>query len=533
MVRRRMYEDPTRFPHPLLPSTSTGRCAVRLRVILALAVMAATVTATAPVSAAAPVATTVTVDMAGTNQELNNPARYQNQQSALPPGDLASVEAINAKITRVWLSPDAKLKKRGWATKYRIFDQAAEHSRRIMVVLLPCDKLFERPDPTECLRRTEEGLRHFKKRYPTIKYVEFYNELDMEMTAAAYYRWYQRGYEIVNRVNADLTPKIRIRVGGPSASSLKYCEMTDTGWFKDFLQAYAEDSAPGKKLDFISYHSYNLAQKGLDACDNPVFPPHAEQEKRMLSDLLGRLGVPRDTPIYVTESGLFAGAGTGTTVDNQPNPSALDQQIQAAGMATLGMYYTLGEMDAPFHWGFNHDTWDRKSMFVDDVDGAVLPYYNVVRMQTMLKSRLLRGTTVSTAPYHGRGITVFATADDTGLAAMVTNYQAFDRAEEHSVTFDPGLLPWTGRSVRFERYLIDATHSNYNANPARAGLEKVEDFVFAPDATFRRGFPARPNSVSLVVYTPLPLTSETEDPPFTAAGGPATASLTPSQAAAG
>ncbi|MBU2666292.1 hypothetical protein KOI35_22575 [Actinoplanes bogorensis] len=465
------------------------------------------IAATAPGSTPpAPATTTVTIDPTGPSRLLNNPAWYQNQQSALPPGDFRSVASLSVQITRVWLSPDAILTKDGWASKYRLLDQAAAYSHRIMLVILPCDKLFEKADPGECLTRTEEGLKHFKERYPSIGYVEFYNELDTEMTATDYYHWYRRGYEMVNRVNAELAPSIPVEVGGPSASGFRYCETSDSGWIKDFLQAYAEDPAPGKRLDFISYHSYNLAQKELDACRQPVFPPHAALEKTMLSDLLGRLGLPTDIPVYVTESGLFAGPKTGTTVDNRPNPPALDQQIQAAGMATIDMYYTLGGMDAQFHWGFNHDTWDRKSMFVDDVDGAVLPYFSMVRMQTMLKRNLLTDTAVDSAPYNGRGINVLATADESGLAAMVTNYQAFDRTDEHSVTFDPGVLPWAGRRIRFERYLIDATHSNYNANPDRAGLEKVEDFVFAAGADLRRSFPARPNSVSLVVYTPLSAT---------------------------
>lgn len=297
-----------------------------LRVIVASAVMVTAVPAAAArapqAGTVAPVASTVTVDRAGPGRPFNNPVRYQNQISPLPPRNLASVTAVGPSITRVWLSPDAKLAAGGWAAKYPVFDQVAEHSGRIMVVLLPCHGLFTTPDPTECLTRTEEGLRHFKERYPTLEYVEFYNELDMTPVAPDYYRWYRRGYEMVNRVNAGLTPGIPLRIGGPSASTFAYCETHDRGFLKDFLLAYARDTAPGKRLDFLSYHSYNLAQKERDACGEPVIPPDAAQEKRMLSDLLGRLGLPRDTPVHVTETGLFAGDKTGTADDGSPNPPA-------------------------------------------------------------------------------------------------------------------------------------------------------------------------------------------------------------------
>jgi hypothetical protein len=73
-----------------------------------------------------------------------------------------------------------------------------------------------------------------------------------------------------------------------------------------------------------------------------------------------------------------------------------------------------------------------------------------------------------------------------------------------------------------DRYLIDATTSNYNANPAASGLQKVESVTLAAGAPAKRVFTLQPNAVSLVVYTPLPLTFETEDLTTTASGGTAT-----------
>ncbi|MFI5934020.1 hypothetical protein [Actinoplanes sp. NPDC051494] len=477
------------------------------------------------------VATTVTVRPEAKSQPLNNPAWYQNQTQLLPPGNLASVTALAPRITRLWVSPDAANAVGGWAKDFPKFDQAAAYAGRIMINMVPCWGLFKDNPPTDCLERMETGLRIYKQRYPTLEYIEIFNETDdkndANLTGTQYYPWYKRGYEMVNRVNADLDPAVPIKVGGPSASSFLYCPDpkgigTGTGWLKDFLQAYADDTAADKKLDFISYHSYNLAQKEVDACGNAVYPDHAALEKGMVQDLLGKLHLPTGIPVHVTETGLFAADKTGTGMDGTPNDMRTDQLIQAAGMAALDTQYTLGEMDVPYHWVFNHEKHDRKSMFVDNLDGAVLPYYNVVRMQTMLKANLLSGTTVSTPLFHGRGINVLATSDSTGLAAMLTNYQAFDRTEEHTVTFDPGALP-AGRTVRMDRYLVNATTSNDPTNAVTGALQRVESVLLAPGATAaKRVLPLKPNAVTLLVYTPLPLQFETEDLTTTATGGTAT-----------
>jgi hypothetical protein len=46
-------------------------------------------------------------------------------------------------------------------------------------------------------------------------------------------------------------------------------------------------------------------------------------------------------------------------------------------MATLGYFYVEGGTDMSMHWLFNHSSNERKSMFVDGLDGAVYPHYNL------------------------------------------------------------------------------------------------------------------------------------------------------------
>lgn len=491
---------------------------MRVRVVVAALGMAVPALA-APVTfgaaaAAAPVATTVSFDASAATTPLNNPAGYQNQTGpVMPPGNERSVHAIAPRLTRVWASPRTYVSGSGeyqFDKLYEKFDQVARHSDRMMLNLLPCAPadLANRP---VCETRLKAGLEAYKRRYPMLEYVEIFNELDKTwtpapgedaaMTPAEYYSWYRFGYSIVNEINAELNPTIPLKVGGPVGYKLNYDPVTKQGYLKDFLRLYKDDPSAGKRLDFISYHRYDLVAN----------PATAATDKSIVRGLLTDVGLAPDIPVFVTEYGIFPGSRAYDTMQ-------VDQLTQAAAMSALGTHYAQGGIDGALHWTFNHETQERKSMFVDGVDGAVLPYYNVVAMQSMLKTGLLRST-VSTAPTAGRGVSALATTDGSGVAALVTNYQGPTGTASHDVTLAPGTLPWPGRDVRVDRYLVDRATSNYNASPANASLRRVESVVVKAGASPRRTFNLTPNAVSLVVYTPLAQRAETESLPTSVSGG--------------
>lgn len=141
------------------------------------------------------------------------------------------------------------------------------------------------------------------------------------------------------------------------------------------------------------------------------------------------------------------------------------------------------------------------------VVGSVEPYptLNHLILRSMLKGTRVSATTDAlTSGVPQEGLDAMATTDRSGrMAILVWNYQ-----DQQDVPFDATLridnLPANLRGdVRMERYLVDATHSNYAADPSHADLQKVTSTVLEVDRpTLRLDFPMATNAVSVVVLTP-------------------------------
>lgn len=446
-------------------------------------------------SAAAAGTTTVTVNSGAATTPLQNPAWNQNQTGpVLTPGQAADVQVFQPRITRVWASPKAYVSNSGTYQFDKVdpvIASAAGYSQRLMINMLPC-KDADLDAVTTCQTYLKDGLRHFKQQFPGLEYVEIFNEpdkwwpvpegTDPAMTPQQYYPWYAFGYRMVDELNAELQPAIPLKVGGPVGATFNY-----KGYLKTFFDLYKGDTDPAKRLDFVSWHEYGV----------PNSPASAGTEKSNLRDLLSEAGLSPAIPGYVTESGIYPG-------DVNDGPVLADDQLtQAAGMASLDTYYALSKIDGVFQWTFQQDN-QRKSMFVNGT-GNVLPYYNVVRMESMLKSGMLPATTISPAPpAGGLGVSALPTRDQSGEAVLLTNYQGLTGTAARTVTLDPGTPPWPGRKIRVERYLVNKTTSNYNYRPEQQALQKVEDFTLAAGASAKRTITLQPDAISLFVYTPQP-----------------------------
>jgi len=143
-----------------------------------------------------------------------------------------------------------------------------------------------------------------------------------------YYQWYRIAYSVVNEVNAELDPAVPLLVGGPVTYQF------NGGYLRAFLDRFAADSDPAKRLDFVSYHEYGRRAN----------PSDVESAKSTIRTLLTNRRLDPATPVVVSEYGVFPGppeepAGHGTTY-------AEDLLTQAAAMATLGTYYVRGGMDS-------------------------------------------------------------------------------------------------------------------------------------------------------------------------------------------
>jgi hypothetical protein len=469
---------------------------------IALTVGALVLTAASP--AGRPVETTVQVSAGTVLGEFDNPAWYQNQtgpNSPLGPRDLGLVDALDVQLTRIWALPrgyydagrhryDFDFAGSEGASTYRYFDQASGYSRRLMLNLGECaPQLLTLDDPHECRRVLHDGLAAYKKRYPSIRYVEFFNEPDKTwdvpeghwpgLSVHDYYRWYRIGYSVVNEINRDQHPKIPLRIGGPAAASF------DEDFVQGFLDQYAGDRDPDKRLDFISYHQYRHAAD----------PAAVGTEKLTVRRWLEARDLDPDIPVFVTEYGVFPGASGGRSLSS-------DLLTQAAAMQTLAYYYVNSGMDAELHWVFRHPDNPRKSMFAPGTDGQVQPYFNLVRMQSMLKSRRVAVTSDGLSA-AGLGVNATATADDSGVAVLATNYQWTTGDATHLVSMAVDLPAGLAhRELRLDRYLVDSTTSDDAHDPASSGLRRVERRTVRAGTTERTRFRLEPNALSLVVLTP-------------------------------
>ena len=106
----------------------------------------------------------------------------------------------------------------------------------------------------------------------------------------------------------------------------------DEPFLRGFLDRYARDPDPDKRLDFLSYHQYKHAAD----------PAAVGAEKQTVRRWLDERGLDPDTPVFVTEYGVFPGDTGGPSLTE-------DLLTQAAAMQTLAYYYANSGMDAAMH----------------------------------------------------------------------------------------------------------------------------------------------------------------------------------------
>lgn len=448
---------------------------------------------------------TVIVDASIDLGRLNNPGRYHNQSGpsqALSHADQEKIAELDPAVVRGWFKPHSyydHLTRRyafdyrspGGNGFYQYVDRLAALSDEIFANFDQCDQeIMTVTDPHRCREVLKAGIRHYKKRYPSMRYIELFNEpdktwqpRDFEHPAIGveqYYEWYRIGYAVVNEVNSELRPQIALEIGGPAGYAF------NPDFLRRFLDLYRADPDPAKRLDFLSYHQYARRED----------PAEVGKEKREVRQWLIERELPSTTPVFVTEYGVFPGTNSGTRFEE-------DLLTQAAAMATLGNYYVQGGIDMAMHWVFDHGENDRKSMLVDAADGRVYPYYNLVAMQHRLKSRRIKAECDSVGR-TGLGVNALASKDHTGIAILATNYQWIRGSREYQVTVRIKNLParYARRKVLVERYLVDAVTSNYAHDPKRSDLQRVDGYVADPGPTLTTTFSLGRNAMSLLVLTP-------------------------------
>ncbi|WP_181707683.1 hypothetical protein [Chthonobacter rhizosphaerae] len=269
-------------------------------------------------------------------------------------------------------------------------------------------------------------LMHYKRRFPKMELIEIDNEPNTGgFTPESYAETYVKACEIIAKVNAEIRagrlPGPELQVGGPTL--YKFDPVEANGWMRRFLDAYAANPSPEKRLDFITYHQYLSRERPrTEPVEiNKASPARVTAERDLLRPLLSKHGLDPDIPVHVTEGGVFGGG--------QPEPPPdVDFHIKAASTLALAYFYAQQPGFTPYYWSV--DAIDTNKVMFEKVPGGYAstgverPFYNAALFLSQLpKTRYPVGDILDP---RGTGVGAMAAAEGRRVAVLVWNYQFRD-----------------------------------------------------------------------------------------------------------
>ncbi len=294
----------------------------------------------------------------------------------------------------------------------------------------------------------KNGLRHYKRRCPNIKYIEVLNESEVKhfggLTKNEYYQFYRETYELVGELNDELKPEVPLLVGGPTWHE-------DT--IKAFIERYAADTNPRKRLDFLTYHRYTTQ------------PTAFLDVERRVDAWLKQHDLPEDIPIFITEFGNAFRVGKSA-------PLPVGQLLQAQMFCSV-LYSTRSQPDLiGFPWVLYHDPHVQSHFVMFTKDLRMTPAGAAIKMLSLHRDTEVAVQTSSRRDRDGRGLYAMASKDEEAAVVQVWNYSDTPRHVEVRIK---GLPPaWRQASLSAGQFLIDGQHSNCIAQPQfEGGLEQV------------------------------------------------------------
>jgi len=347
---------------------------------------------------------------------------------------------------------------------YQYMKAFSEHSHMVMLTV----RRYERDILDKKLPVTmedwkmlfREGLKHYKKLFPNIRYVEVCNEYELKgfmgATDEEYYQFYRLACEAVNEVNKELKLKAgnRILVGGPVV----------TGSFsklEHFLELYSQDKGKGKKLDFVSWHEYHQDVS------------QTVNREKEIKAMLVRNNLSPDLPMFISEHDPF-------------HFSDDKREYHFANAAWLHKTLYFTSLYSPqikiFPWVLYHNPKiQTKFMWFDGPNQPetkaseihTLPLGASMKFLSMLNGKEVRVENTIT----GKDL-VLASVKKERFIIEAVNYEdtrnvILTISNLHKVFHGSDRL-------RVVKYLIDSRHSNWLDNPEYQGdIEKVEDTEIA------------------------------------------------------
>jgi hypothetical protein len=432
--------------------------------------------------------------------------------------DFLKDQGLGSDIQRVWIRGDLCNSVAGTCDFRRMdsyLSEASDLAKSLMIVMAggpydspgnPAWLVRQGKSPSEIKQLVKLAIGGLKARFPKIEYVEAFNEPDWNLHGEdiragrepalqpeELYAYYVPFYEAINELNQELRPKVRLKVGGPAFAYFK------ERWFTSFLDGYAADPNPRKRLDFISWHGY-----GDFNDDYTTFhffkenPSEVATQRASLDTWLKERGISTRIPAFVTETGLYPGPAF-----DDPDPGTTDYARQAAGMASLHYWWSRQPLTYPMNWVLRHGSNGRKDMLVTRTPNGPLldtltPYGNMLLMRSKMKTTKVRA--ISNSIKAGQGVYAIASKDKTGASLMVWNYQHINE-HRYRTTIDMSHLPSHLKHgpIRQRMFLIDQKTSNYFADPATAALQQVGEKIVIPGKKYTQTIDLPPNAIYLIL----------------------------------
>ncbi|WP_248930662.1 S-layer homology domain-containing protein [Paenibacillus hamazuiensis] len=463
---------------------------------------------------------TVSVDASVSQGELFRSEKYFNISKYFTYAGQrdADVQFINdqglhSKVLRTWVDQDIyDLDTDTYHfSKYDDYFSDTSNMADALLVNIKAEKVIpEYKSPDKVKPVLKNIIKYLKQNYPKVKYIEALNEPDDThtdrykgvVTPDTVYSYYKAFSDAVFEVNAELNPSVPLQVGGPTTMRL------DIDWLRGFLDGYKNDPSPKKQLDFISYHGYFVGPNFTGFVKED--PSLVNSQRSQIDAELSSRGLSTDIPSFITETGIYPGPLG--DVSNSSGGVGPDQLRQAAGLASLHYWFMNNSKNHAFQWELRHPDNARKDVLVSrDPNNVVLPdiptnkftpYGNMLVMLSKMKTT--RVSAISDSIMGGKGVYALAAKDDTGVSLMVWNYQGTGTTD-YNAAVNVSNLPsiFNGKNVRVKTYQIDATTSNYYANPDKANLQMVDDKIMTHNGNYTASVQLEPNSLQLLVLEPV------------------------------
>lgn len=476
-------------------------------------------------------AASVTVDFEQSLGKFLHPERYNNfsrwtSWTAQRDADIRFLneQGLHGQIYKVWVDAERVHDPETDTYDYSgVDDYLADASLVSDELLMVMDTRISLRDmgrgPEEIRPIIRRIMTDLKKRYPQIRYIEAFNEPDHNLakvtTPSGLYDFYMVYYEEVNAINRELQPPLPLEIGGPAF--MQYNEI----WMNAFLDRFAADPSPDKKLDFISWHAYGRFPEGPGDSNGPrAFhfykgnPSEVARERELINAALTSRGLDTSIPAFITETGIYPGPSFDNREDARP-----DYLIGAAGVPALHYWYMETPKTYPFNWVVRHYSEERKDQLITRVrDGERIvvrgddgvedlptniftPYGNAMVMMAKLKKE--RVASQSNTLEDGIGVYSIATKDEYGAGIMVWNYQHVGQ-QSYNVTIDMGKLPANLRGAQLcqRMYRIDDKVSNYWGNPETPNLQQIAAMSVTPRKRHSVSVQLTPNALQLIILEP-------------------------------